>query len=148
MDFTTTLSASHLFTIGEENIGFSINPTFDVNFSTLNFYEGGTNKKFAKRGIANNPTYQSITSTTVASKQGFSLMDFELSIPLEYKSNNFVFYLTPYYAIPKNPITTITNATIKLRNGNTITQQIDSTPWSERNLKSLFYLEVGLNYKF
>jgi hypothetical protein len=75
-------------------------------------------------------------------------MDFEFSIPLEYKLDKFVFYLTPYYAIPKNPITTTTDATITLRNGSTIKQQFDSTPWSERNLKSLFYLEIGLNLSF
>lgn len=138
MDFTTTLSASHLFTIGEENNSFSLNPTFDINFSTLNFYEAETNKKFGKKHLANNPTYQSITSTTIASKKGFSLMDFEFSIPLEYMSNKFVFYLTPYYAIPQNPITTTTNATIKLRNGSTTTQQIDSTPLSEKNLNLYF----------
>lgn len=147
-DFTTILGASHLFTIGEEDNSFSLNPTFNVNFSTLNFYEGLTNKKFGKRNVINNPTYQSISSSTIASKQGFSLMDYEISIPMEYKRNNLVLYLTPYYAIPKNPITTTTNATITLRNGTTIKQQFDSTPWSERNLASLFYFEVGLNYSF
>lgn len=147
-DFTTTLGASHLFTIGEEDNSFSLNPTFNVNFSTLNFYEGITNKKFGRKHLINNPTYLSISSTTIASKQGFNLMEYEISIPLEYKRNNLVFYLTPYYAIPKNPITTTSNATITLRNGTIIKQQIDSTPWSEKNLSSLFYFEAGLNYSF
>ena len=147
-DFTTTLSASHLFSFGEEKQGFSLNPSFNVNFSTLNFYEGLTNKKFGKKHLINNPNYLSISSTTVANKQGFTLMDFEFSVPMEYKFDKFVFYLTPYYAIPKNPITTTTDATITLRNGSTIKQQIDSTPWSEKNLTSLFYLEIGLNFSF
>lgn len=147
-DYTTTLSASHLFAIGEEKNGFSLNPTFNVNFSTLNFYEGLTNRKFGKKHLGNNPNYLSINSTTVASKQGFGLMDFEFSIPLEYKLDKFVFYVTPYYAIPKNPIATTTDATITLRNGSTIKQQFDSTPWSEKNLTSLFYLEIGLNLSF
>jgi hypothetical protein len=148
IDFTTTLSASHLFTLGDENNSFSINPSFNVNFSTLNFYEGLTNKKIGKKRLINNPNYLSLNSTTVASKQGFTLMDYEFSIPLEYKLDKFVFYLTPYYAIPTNPITTTTNATIVLMNGSTIKQQFDSTPWSEKNLKSLFYLEIGLNFSF
>ncbi|MEI8073786.1 MAG: hypothetical protein WCH78_03480 [Bacteroidota bacterium] len=147
-DYTTTFTAAHNFNLEQNDKGFSINPSLNINFSTLNFYEAVTNKKFGKKHLINNPNYLSLTSTTVANKQGFTLMDFEFSIPIEYKINHTVFYLTPYYAIPQNPISTTTNATITLRNGSTLKQQLNSTAWSENNLNAIFYLEAGINFSF
>ena len=148
LDYTTTFSIAHLVNFDENEKGLSINPSLNINFSTLNFYEGVTNNKFGKKHLANNPNYVSVSSTTTAKKQGFSLMDLELSIPIEYKINGLGIYINPTFAIPKNPISTITNATINLRNGTVLKQQFDSTPWSEKNLNNLFYLELGLNYSF
>jgi hypothetical protein len=147
-DFTTSLGASHLFEIGEKGHQFSINPSFTINFSTLNFYEGNSNKTFTKKQQANNPNLLTISAITTASKQGFCLMDMELSLPLTYDFKAWSFYLTPYYCIPKNQVSTNTSAVITLRNGSVINQQFDSTPWSERNLKNQFYLEAGLTFSF
>jgi hypothetical protein len=147
-DFTTSFAATHLFEIEKKGHKFSMNPSFTFNFSTLKFYEGNSNKTFTKKQQANNPNVLTVSATTTASKQGFCLMGTELSVPLTYEFKGWSFYLTPYYCIPKNQISTSTSAVITLRNGSVINQQFDSTPWSERNLKNQFYLEAGLTFSF
>ena len=147
-DYSTNLSLGHLFAIEQKDYKLTLNPSFAWNFSTLNYYEGSINKNFSKRQIANNRTILNISETTTASKNGLTYMDMELYLPISVESKNWSFYCTPYYCLPKNPISTNTSATITLRNGNVIKQQFDSTPWSERNLNPIFYIEAGLTYSF
>lgn len=147
-DYNASIGLEHLFESPSKMKGLSFNPSVNFYFNTLNFYEGYSNKRITKKQLANNPNFLSIGSTTTASKQGFCFMDWEISLPISYNYNQLTFFATPYFYFPQNQISTTTNATIKLRNGGELKQVFDSTPWSERNLKNGFYLEIGVSFHF
>lgn len=127
---------------------WSIAPKFTANFSTLHFYEGYTSRSFGKKAKGKNANILSVTSTTSVTKNKLTLMDFEIATPLSYEQKKWGFYFTPTVAIPQNPIYTTTTASIHLRNGNIQTITSDSTPDSEKNLKTSFYFELGAYIKF
>ncbi len=144
-DFSATISRSFYL---DENENWSIEPKANVNFSTLHFYEGYTSNTVSKRKGNNNNNVLSVTSITKVAKNKLTLMNYEFATPLSYDTKKYGFYFTPTIAVPKNPIYTTTTTTLKLRNGTTLTQTEDSTPNSEKKLKSSFYFEIGAYIKF
>lgn len=148
-DIAVNIGAAHAFHFGEANNLFTITPSFTANMSTLNFYEGYTNRKLGKKANQANPNAASVTSTTTVNNTSkFPLLNYELSVPFTYDAKKFGLFLTPAFALPKNPIYTTTTTTIKLRNGTQSTTVQDSTPQSERAIENTFYLELGLYIKF
>ena len=129
-----------------KNKALKITPTFLANFSSLNYFEEFSNRKNKK-----NPGSQNYTTveTTVNDKK-FTLLDYEFSIPVEYKLKNFVFFATPLVAFPVNPVYTTNVLTLHAANGTQIGNPvtIDSTQASELNLKNKFFFEIGFYYKF
>jgi hypothetical protein len=93
---------------------------------------------------ANLPTVNVVT--TVQDK-GFKLMATELSLPISYDSKQWGFEFTPTYAIPFNKVITSSIVTTTTSTGTT-TLSNNSTPYSERNLRSIFYLQAGVFFKF
>jgi len=147
-DIATNIGLAHAFYIGDKGNLFTITPTVTTNLSTLHYYEGYANKKAGKKANQVIPNLQSITVETTVNNNQFTLMDYEISLPFTYDSKKIGFFLTPTFAIPKNPINTSTTTTIKLRNGTQTSQTVDSTPWEEKNLTNTFYAEIGFYLKF
>ena len=147
-DIATNIGLSHAFYIGDIGSLFTITPTITSNLSTLHYYEGYANKKAGKKANQIIPNLQSITVETTVNNKQFTLMDYEISLPFTYDSKKIGFFITPTFAIPKNPIYTTTTTTIKLRNGTQTSQTADSTPREEKNLANSFYAEIGCYLKF
>ena len=148
-DFSLNAGLGHAFTIGDEGNKWTINPTATVNASTLNFYEGYTNRRAGKNAQRMGPG--SVTSVTTITNRGngLTLLDYELALPIGYDAANWGFLFTPKLALPQNPIHTSTTTSFKSNNGNgTISQTGDSTPSSERNLGTPFYAELSFYVKF
>ena len=147
-DFALAIELEHEFVIKSGADEFKITPTFDVNFSTLNYYEGYLNKKLGKKMMQNNPNITSVNAITTVDNNRFTLLDYEFSLPMTYQTKQFVFFVTPTYAIPKNTIYTTTVTTTKLVGGVETVVTKNSTTTAERELKQNFFVEVGLYYKF
>ena len=146
-DFALNVGLSHQFIIGPENQQWTIEPSALVNFSTLHYYEGFTNKRIGRPGQIV-PNTSSVISSTSVNKPGFTLLDYEINIPISYEAKTWGFTSSFTFALPKNPIYTTTVNTIKFNNGTQLVQTIDSTPYSEMNLQNTFFAELGVYFKF
>ena len=147
-DLSLNLGMGHAFNSGVEDHLFSINPSININWSTLNFYEGFTSRKVSKKIGQTIANVASATATTTVDKNRFTLLDYELSVPLSYDTKKFGCFLTPTFALPQNPINTTTSTVIKLKNGTQTTQVQNSTPLSEKKLENSFFWEFGVYVKF
>jgi hypothetical protein len=147
-DLSLNLGIGHTFNNGDANHLLSISPYINANWSTLNFYEGFTSRKVAKKVGQTQANVATATATTTVDKDQFTLLDYEISAPLSYDTKTFGFYLTPTFAIPQNPINTTTSTVIKLKNGTQTTQVQNSTPLSEKTLENSLFLELGIYVKF
>ena len=147
-DLSLNLGMGHAFNSGDEDHLFSINPSININWSTLNFYEGFTSRKVSKKIGQTIANVASATATTTVDKNRFTLLDYELSVPLSYDTKKFSCFLTPTFALPQNPINTTTSTVIKLKNGTQTTQVQNSTPLSEKKLENSFFWEFGVYVKF
>lgn len=147
-DFALDIELEHEFTIKNGKDEFNVTPTFDINSSTLNYYEGYLNKKIGKKVWHNNSGISKVNAVTTVNDNRFTLLDYEFSVPMNYQTKQFVFFLIPTYAIPKNTIHTTTITTTKLNSGVESVVTKNSTTESERNLKNNFFAEFGMYYKF
>lgn len=127
-------------------------PSFYLNFSTLNFYNGFSTRQASKRltnSKVTNPNLAKFESVTSVTDVGMKLLDYELSLPLTYENTKWGISLEPTLAFPKNTIHTNTQILKLLSNG---TMQVisdrDSTPYSEKNLTSIFYTQLSVFLKF
>jgi len=105
-----------------------ISPTATVNTGSQNFYDAYlTQKKIknAKRTAAQSALLAKYTNQL----SQYNLMDYELSVPLEYKTGHFIFHFTPTYAIVENQLPKEVAARIS-------------------NQPSVFYFEAGVALKF
>jgi hypothetical protein len=78
-----------------------ISPIAALNSGTQNFYNGylvRKNLKNAKRNAAEAKLFNSYTTEL----SQFQLLDFEFSLPIEYKTGKFIFHITPTYALAEN----------------------------------------------
>ncbi len=130
-DVFLNLGLTHDFIIvsvfGDKDL-ILISPTAAINTGSENFYDAYlTRKKFknAKRTAAQNAL---ITRYTNQLSQ-FTMLDYELSAPLEYKTGHFIFQFTPTYAVVKNQIP------------KQIAARLSDEP-------SVFYFETGVSLKF
>ena len=122
-DIIFNASLAHAFTIGEEGNQWTITPTVSTSLGTQNFYQGYVKNR---RGSGNQ-------NIQLQKKGRFSLLDYELSLPIAYDAKKWGLFFTPTYALPQNPITlTLTNGTV------IFTEKIENT----------FYAEVGVYFKF
>ena len=105
-----------------------VSPTVSANTGTQNFYLAYITKKQLKTAKAN-ALENAIIAKYTAQLGKFELLDYEASIPFEYKYKHFIFQFTPTYAVVKN----------ELPKG--IETRIASLP-------SVFYFETGVALKF
>ena len=128
----------------------SITPGIYSSFSSLNFYESTINRRLnplKNPKIKQAPNAGTLQSTTKVNQKGFKFLDMELSLPINYEFNNWNITLTPTYAIPFNKITTTSVNTTTL-NGLSKTETINSTPYYETHLANIFFIDLGITYKF
>ena len=140
-DVYTTIEINKELNIPSGNATWNINPTLDLNFSTLRYYESTITRKSQRRL----PPFQSfpVISSTKVVRPGFQMMDIEFSVPIEWESEYFGFSFTPTFFQPLNSVQTI--STIRVGNQSL---SVNSTPYSERNLKSGFFVQANIFFKF
>ncbi|MBB5636316.1 hypothetical protein HDE68_002204 [Pedobacter cryoconitis] len=114
-----------LFNIKDQ---LTISPTVILNTGTQNFYDSYlVNKKL--KNTAKNTAQSKLTAIQKQDLEKFRLLDYEFSIPVEYKLNHFIFTLTPTYSRAQNKLP-----------GNISSGLSDKT--------NLFNLETGIALKF
>ena len=100
-DYTATLGLEHDFSFFDERL--QLEPGVYVNASTQNYY----NAYFEKRKYATNRkgVKKSVGTVTASTEDAaaFKILDYELTVPLEYTQRRFTIGITPVYAIPVNP---------------------------------------------
>jgi hypothetical protein len=130
-DLFLNFSLSHDFIVigvfGTTDILF-ISPTAAANTGTENFYDAYlTRKKF--RNAKRTASQDALIAKYSAQLGQFTLLDYELSAPLQYKSGHFIFQFIPTYAVVKNQIP------------KQIAARLSDDP-------SVFYFETGVTLKF
>ena len=150
-DYSINLGLEHEFSFGDKYNKWTVTPAVTANASSLNFYEGYTNRRVKKAAKKGNPQAVSISTVTSVSNSNVNrptLLDYELSAPVGYGGKKWGVAFTPTLAIPQNPIHTVTTTITTLKNGTTKSKTEDSTPDTELNLKNLFYAQLSVSYKF
>jgi len=108
-----------------------VSPTVSANSGTQNFYDGYIvyrKLKNAKRDAAETK----LISAYTAQLSQYKLLDYEFSVPIEYKTGIVIFQFTPTYAIAENQFKTA--AVVK-------TLSLSSQT-------SVFYFDLGISLKF
>jgi len=110
-----------------------ISPTATLNAGTQNFYDAYfTLKKYklTKAGKAKEAAAEKLIVKRDAQLSEFELLDYEFSVPIEYKAGPVIFSFTPTYAIAENKLPPrISNGLVNTSGG-------------------LFYFETGVSFKF
>lgn len=137
-DFLINPSLSHEFLIESvfgDNDKLTISPEAGLNYGSQNFYSGYLERKgkISRKGV--NATYNSYIDALGT----YSLLDYELTMPVVYKTGGFSISIIPSIAFAKENLPTSTAAD-KL-----ITESIQKTAPVKPNV---FYLSAGLAYRF
>ncbi len=110
-----------------------ISPTATINAGTQNFYDAYfTLKKYklTKAGKAKEAAAEKLIIKRKAQLSQFEVLDYEFSVPIEYKAGPVIFSFTPTYAIAENKLPPrISNGLVNTSGG-------------------LFYFETGVSFKF
>ena len=152
-DFSTSLGLSHPFESGEENNKWTITPTVQLNAGTQYFNEAyyefrkfsfpttsssgsGTSSKGKGKGHSNSSNSGSGGSTTAKTitfydKTKFTILDYEISLPVNYDNKRWGLFALPVIAIPVHPATFA----------------IDNAIQKEK-LSTAFFIEIGGYIKF
>jgi hypothetical protein len=132
-DFFFSFGLSHDFLaekiFGEKDL-ILISPMMAGNIGTQNFYDAFITKKVfknAKRTAAQDAVIAAFETNLNQSK----LLDYEVSVPIEYKSGHFIFTFTPTYAFVENGF-----------------KPAAATALGLTNATSVFYFTTGVSLKF
>ena len=113
-----------------------ISPSISINAGSQYFYQEyyntsrlGNRKGDGKGSMSSEPSVVSTVEIQEASK--FNLLNIELSLPLQYYHNQFIFSFTPVLAFPQSSATITTTDAI-------ITE----------DLENIFYFSAGISYWF
>ncbi len=150
-DLQYTLGLSKSIDFESEQGTWNITPSINAIGTSLGYYESVVNRKLnpakgvkTKLANANLPT---VNITTTVQDKKFTLMASEFSLPISYDKKKWGFEFTPTYAMPFNSVTT--NSIVKTTTGGvTTTNTANSTPYSEKNLRNIFYVQAGIFFKF
>jgi hypothetical protein len=104
-DVLLNLGISHEFSVGaqDEDGQFTVAPSAEVNSGTQNFYDAILTVKKRRRFAT------AVSAAQKAALGRFTVLDYEFSMPVEFKPGHFIFTFNPTYAIAKNqvPIRTV-----------------------------------------
>ena len=123
-DINFSGSLARGFYFGDNGNDWSITPTITANAGSQNAYQDYVKKRKSKSG--NSTAIQTNSSN-------FSILDYELSLPLAYDAKKWGLFFTPTYAIPQHPIS-IASST--------------GSGFTTEKLTNVFYAEFGAYLKF
>lgn len=131
-DVALNFGLSHQFEF-TDNKRWAITPSVLVNGGTQNFYENYyTHRKYSqkrKRRLTQNTNNVNV----IVMNKSFSILDYELSMPIDYTDHKWGLFFMPTFSIPENGFK------YSLNNGATYQSEI---------LSNSFYAEVGAYIKF
>ncbi len=136
VDLVLNTNFAHGFEWGPSDKQWTLTPSIDFNFSTVNFFAG-----FAHRRLKTGNVLRMVTEPV---DKGLLFLDNELTIPLTYEAKKWGWSLTPTYAVPQGTINTTTNYYA----GTKLLRSTDSTPYNEIHHINPFYWEVEVHYNF
>ncbi|MBT8244130.1 MAG: hypothetical protein HKP48_00125 [Winogradskyella sp.] len=132
-DLFLSSELSHDFVSTDEK--FQISPTAGVYFGSQNFYEQYyINNRFGNgRGQGQGQGSQSLPSESIVLNESeeFGLMAIELSTPMWYASDQWIFSFLPAFVLPQNPATLTVDDVV-----------------FEEDLEDTFYFILGVAHKF
>ena len=139
IDLTLNANLSHGFSFGSDNNLWSVTPTAEINAGSQSFYRAYfKNRKFSNTSTGSKGKgHNSGTNNTGNSKisfvqsNSFSILDYELSIPVAYDAKSWGIFATPTLAMPVNPAT----------------YAVDGVMQTEK-LSNSFFLQTGIYFKF
>ena len=129
-DIFVNAGISHDFIIIKpfaKNDDFIISPTVATNLGTQNFYDA-----YIKKKVFKSKKVGAAVTAFEANLSKFETLDYEFSVPLEYKIGHLIFEFIPSYAIVQNGFKSAAVAKAVGLSDNT----------------SVFYFETGLSLKF
>lgn len=134
-DYAVAVSLDHAFYAAGDKL--VITPTALMNASTQNYYGSYYNKRRYAR--LRKKVYYDI-SADVSDASRFKLLDYELSVPVDYTAGKFTLSVVPSFAVPVNPAVITVN--IK-SSANSATISKTSTEKTENT----FYASFQVSYK-
>jgi hypothetical protein len=139
MDFATTFGLEHTFYAAKR--AFDFTPTINASGSTQHYYNSYyKDRKFrVKIKRLNTNTLYSI-SGEVVDAAAFKILDYELSLPVNYTAGKWMFTVNPAYIMPVHPA--VVSVTTQLLN------QPPKTRTGTEKINQSFYLQAGVMYKF
>ena len=140
LDVAAQLGLEHSFYLLDSKL--DITPTFMVNASTQNYYNDYYKKRRYTIKSKTQPPQTGIASITgtVIDASTFKILDFEPSLPINYRIGKCTINFTPTYAIPVHP-TTIAVQSVR-QNGTVINRT------RTENIENSFYWTVGVSFLF
>jgi len=154
-DYSINLGASHDFSFDDDQ--WSIEPSFNTNIGTMNYYDKYISKRHTKTGkkskgststtTSGTTTVTTTTTVSMINPGQFKLLDYEISLPIYYYGKKWGFFFTPAFAIPENPASYITTVkTTTSQNGSS--SSVITKTISQEHLTNLFFIEAGVSFKF
>jgi len=151
-DVFTSLKISHNFEKGPDNEKWSISPAIELNagtqyynqayyknrkftFATTSGSSGNSGNSHPGRGHSNSSSSSSSTTTVKTlvfnDQNKFSILDYEISVPVMYETNRWGLYATPCFAIPVNAASYAVDGVLQ-----------------KEILTNSFFIEIGAFIKF
>ena len=139
-DLTINGNLSRGFSFGSDSKLWSVTPTAEVNAGTQSFYRAYyKNRKFnytssgtkGKGHNSGNGTSGSSKTISFLQSNRFSILDYELSVPIAYDAKAWGLFVTPTLALPVNPST----------------YEVDGVPQTE-TLSTSIFVKTGIYFKF
>lgn len=139
-DINLSTGLEHTFYSLESKL--DITPSIFLNAGTQNYFGSYFNKrKFNTLRKKKNSTGMNYTiSAKVTDASSLKLLDYEITVPVNYTYNKFSFNFTPSYAIPVNPANLVVS--IKTAAGT------EYSTTNRENLSNSFYYTFGVAYNF
>ncbi len=137
-DYYGAFGLEHSFFFADDN--FEITPSFLVNASTQNYYSSYYIKRKFKTKKKNQTGVVTATRAYLKNASDFKIMDYEISLPMDYSIGKFIFDFAPTEALPVNPNVVVT----------TVTPQsgVVTTRMKTEKLSNIFYWSAGITYTF
>ena len=151
-DVFSNLKIGRYFQIGSDRNNLSIAPSIQVNAGTQYYNQAyysnrkysvatingttTTRKGHAKKnagttgGTGSTSTTSTVKSLNFTNKNQFTILDYEISLPISYQYKNLSLFAIPTFAIPVNASSYELNGILK-----------------KENISNTFFIEVGISIK-
>ena len=141
--YTTYLSLAHAFEYGKEDSAlWTITPSVKAIFGTEGFIDQNTKRRLKRKNPGNKVT---AVTNIIGGTNAFSILDYELSLPVSFETKKWGITFTPTYSMPVNPTTTIAE-TITYKNG--VQQGPPVRSVNRENLSNTVYFELEAFWRF